>query len=187
MKTKKLNGFGSLGVEVYDLDLKTCSDTELKELGKIVIDQLVVYVNADNCSVSPERLNHIAQIFGDPFGGQDQSAYKMVEEKRKNGQLTRKDLKALKELRKIRQGLEHNPGMIRVTGMRDEEGDYLGMFAEGELDWHSDRQGTGNFVPCILLNAVEGTEGTSTEFLQTADAYELLTPEWKNIIEKKYE
>lgn len=183
MKTRKLNGFGSLGVEVYDLDLKTCSDDDIKELGKIVIDQLVVYVNAENCSVTPERLNHIAQVFGDPFGGQDQSAYEMVKEKRKQNQLSKKDLVALRELRKIRQGLEHNPGMIRVTGKRDEEGDYLGMFAQGELDWHSDRQGTGNFVPMILLNAVEGTEGTCTEFLQTADAYELLTPEWKNIID----
>ena len=183
MKTKKLKGFGSLGVEVYDLDLKTCSDTNIVELGKIVIDQLVVYVNAENCSVSPERLNHIAQVFGDPFGGQDQSAYKMVEEKRKNKQLTKKDLQALRELRKIRVGLEQYPGMIRVTGKKDEEGDYIGMFAEGELDWHSDRQGTGNFVPMILLQAVEGTIGTSTEFLQTADAYELLSLEWKNIID----
>lgn len=183
MKTKKLKGFGSLGVEVYDFDLKTCSDNDIVELGKIVIDQLVVYVNAENCSVTPERLNHIAQVFGDPFGGQDQSAYKMVEEKRKNHQLTKKDLKALRELRKIRVGLEQYPGMIRVTGMKDDEGDYIGMFAEGELDWHSDRQGTGNFVPMILLQAVDGTEGTCTEFLQTADAYDALTPEWKNIID----
>lgn len=183
MKTKKLKGFGSLGVEVYDLDLKTCSDNDIVELGKIVIDQLVVYINSENCSVTPERLNHIAQVFGDPFGGQDQSAYKMVEEKRKNHQLTKKDLKALRELRKIRVGLEQYPGMIRVTGMKDDEGDYIGMFAEGELDWHSDRQGTGNFVPMILLQAVDGTEGTCTEFLQTADAYDALTPEWKNIID----
>lgn len=183
MKTRKLEGFGSLGVEVYDLDLKTCSDAELVELGKIVIDQLVVYVNEQNCSVSPARLNHIAQVFGDPFGGIDQSAYKMVEEKRRNHQLSRKDLVALKELRKIRVGLEQYPGMIRVTGKKDEEGDYIGMFAEGELDWHSDRQGTGNFVPMILLQAVEGSEGTCTEFMQTADAYESLTSEWKNIID----
>jgi len=183
MKTRKLERFGTLGVEVYDLDLKTCSDDELKELGQIVVDQLVVYVNAENCSVSPARLNHIAQIFGDPFGGQDQSAYKMVEEKRKNRQLSKKDLVTLKELRKIRVGLEAYPGMIRVTGKKDEEGDYIGMFAEGELDWHSDRQGTGNFVPMILLQAIEGTEGTCTEFLQTADAYDTLTPEWKTIID----
>ena len=107
----------------------------------------------------------------------------MVEEKRKNRQLSKKDLVTLKELRKIRVGLEDYPGMIRVTGKKDEEGDYIGMFAEGELDWHSDRQGTGNFVPMILLQAIEGTEGTCTEFLQTADAYDALTPEWKTIID----
>jgi len=183
MKTKKLKGFGSLGVEVYDLDLKNCSDDDIRELGKIVVDQLVVYVNADNCSINPSRLNHVAKIFGDPFGGIDQSAYNIVQHKRKNRQLKDKDLKVLKELKKIRVGLEEYPGMIRVTGKRDDEGDYLGMFAEGELDWHSDRQGTGNFVPVILLQAVEGTEGTCTEFLQTADAYQSLSIEWKNIID----
>jgi len=183
MKTKKLKGFGSLGVEIYDIDLKTCSDTEIEELGKIVVDQLVVYVNAENCSIDPARLNHIAKIFGDPFGGIDQSAYNMVQYKWKNRQLEEKDLKVLKELKKIRVGLEEYPGMIRVTGKKDKEGDYLGMFAEGELDWHSDRQGTGNFVPMILLNAVEGTEETCTEFLQTADAYDMLSTEWKNIID----
>lgn len=183
MKTRKLNGFGSLGVEVYDFDLKSCSDSDIKELGKIVVDQLVVYVNAENCSITPARLNHIAKVFGDPFGGIDQSAYNIAKYKWKNRQLEEKDLKALKELKKIRSGLEEYAGMLRVTGKRDEEGDYIGMFAEGELDWHSDRQGTGNFVPMILLNAVEGTEGTSTEFLQTADAYELLSVEWKNIID----
>jgi alpha-ketoglutarate-dependent taurine dioxygenase len=183
MKIKKLKGFGSLGVEVYDFDLKLCSDSDLVELGKIVIDQLVVSVSSENCRVSPARLNHIAKIFGDPFGGIDQSAYNMVQYKWKNHQLEEKDLKVLRELKKIRVGLEEYPGMIRVTGKRDDEGDYIGMFAEGELDWHSDRQGTGNFVPMILLNAVEGTSGTSTEFLQTADAYESLSAEWKNIID----
>ena len=181
MKTKKLKGFGSLGVEVYDLDLKHCSDNDLLELGKIVIDQLVVYVNAENCSVSPARLNHIAKVFGISSGAIPQ--IRPFQEKQKLNQVTEQDIAAVKDLKKIRLGLEDYEGMLRVTGKRDAEGDYLGMFADGELDWHSDRQGTGNFVPTILLNAVEGTEGTCTEFLQTADAYDLLSPEWKNIID----
>jgi len=176
MKLNKLNGFGSLGVEV-DVDLKTISDEEIEEFGKIVADQLVVTVNTANCTLPPERLNYIAKKFGDPFGGIEtkQSVYDLVETKKKEGSLTRADLQVLKELRKIRQGLEQYDGQIWVTGKKDQEGDYLGMFADGELDWHSDRQGTGNFCPCIGLMSVEGTIGTSTEFLQTADAYEKLS------------
>lgn len=183
MKLKKLEGFGSLGVEICDVNLQTCSDDELIEIGLISADQLVVYINKVNCSITPERLNHIAHLYGDPFGGVDQSAYKMTSDRRKSKNITKKDLQTLKELRKIRSGLEQYDGMIRVTGKRDEEGDYLGMFAEGVLDWHCDRQGTGNFVPMIMLMSVEGTENTSTEFLQTADAYEALSTEWKNNIE----
>ena len=183
MKTRKLNGFGSLGVEIYDVNLQFCSDDELVEIGLISADQLVVYINKENCSITPERLNYIAHLYGDPFGGVDQSAYKMTSDRRRSKNITKKDLQTLKELRKIRSGLEQYDGMIRVTGKRDEEGDYLGMFAEGVLDWHCDRQGTGNFVPMIMLMSVEGTENTSTEFLQTADAYEALSTEWKNNIE----
>jgi alpha-ketoglutarate-dependent taurine dioxygenase len=182
MKTKKLNGFGSLGVEVYDLDLKHCSDDDLIELGKIVIDQLVVYINAENCSVSPARLNHIAKVFGLSNGAIPQLEPFYV--KQKLNQVTEQDVSTVNDLKKLKVGgLEKFIGLIRVTGKRDAAGDYIGMFAEGELDWHSDRQGTGNFVPMILLNAVEGTEGTCTEFLQTADAYSLLSTEWKNIID----
>lgn len=184
MKTRKLNGFGSLGVEIYDIDLKTCSDDELLEVGKIVIDQLVVYVNSETCSLNPSRLNHIAKIFGDPFGGIDQSAYKIVEYKKKHNLLSRADLQTLKELKKIRLGLEEYDGMIRVTGKKDDEGDYVGMFADGELDWHSDRQGTGNFSPLIMLMAQEQTEGTCTDFLQTCDAYEDLPKSDKNLFDE---
>lgn len=176
MKFKKLTGFGSLGVEA-DINLKEASDEELNEFGRVVADQLVVSVNSSNCSISPARLNHIAKIFGDPFGGIEtkQSVYDLVETKRKENSLTIEDLQVLRELRKIRQGVESYDGQIWVTGKKDNDGDYLGMFADGELDWHSDRQGTGNFCPCIGLMAYEGTEGTCTEFLQTADAYELLS------------
>ena len=183
MKIRKLNGFGSLGVEIYDNNLQNCSDEELIEVGLISADQLLVYINKDNCSVTPERLNYIANIFGNPFGGVDQSAYKMTSERRKSKNITKKDLQTLKELRKIRSGLEQYDGMIRVTGKRDEEGDFLGMFAEGVLDWHCDRQGTGNFVPMIMLMSVEGTENTSTEFLQTSDEYYALTSECKDQLE----
>lgn len=183
MKTRKLNGFGSLGVEVYDINLQTCSDDELIDLGMISADQLLVYINKDNCSITPDRLNYIAHMFGDPFGGIDQSAYKMTSERRKSKSITKEDLRALKELRKIRSGVEQYDGMIRVTGKKDDEGDYLGMFAHGVLDWHCDRQGTGNFVPMIMLMSVEGSAGSSTEFLQTADAYEALSSDWKMLLE----
>jgi alpha-ketoglutarate-dependent taurine dioxygenase len=183
MKTKKLNGFGSLGVEVYDINLQSCSDSELVELGLISADQLLVYINKENCSITPDRLNYIAHVFGDPFGGVDQSAYKMTSNRRKTKSITKKDLQTLKELRKIRSGVEQYDGMIRVTGKKDEEGDYLGMFAHGLLDWHCDRQGTGNFVPMIMLMSVEGSYGSSTEFLQTFDAYNALSKDWKDQLE----
>lgn len=185
MIIKKLNGFGSLGVEVTDFDLTTASDEDLITFGKVVADQLVVLVRKENCSLTSERLNYIANIFGDPFGGIEtkQSAYTVVEEKRKNGELDRQDIRVLKEMLKIRHDIDHLNGQIWVTGKKDADGDYLGMFADGELDWHSDRQGTGNFCPCIGLMAVEGTQGTSTEFLQTADAYEKLSDKDKEFID----
>jgi alpha-ketoglutarate-dependent taurine dioxygenase len=61
---------------------------------------------------------------------------------------------------------------MRVTGKRDEEGNPLGMFAEGELLWHSNESGTLTFTPGVALLGSENMIGSSTGFVTTPDYYE---------------
>jgi alpha-ketoglutarate-dependent taurine dioxygenase len=174
MKLRSLNGFGSLGVEVYDFDLMNCADSDLQALGHIVADQLLVYVNK-KCSngIDAKRINYIASVFGDPNGGNNTEnlTSKMLKYRREHNQLSKQDIEVIRELNYLRQGFEDLPGLIRVSGKRDQKGNRTGIFSEGELDWHSDRQGTGVFTPVLALCSVEGTDGTHTEFLQTHDQY----------------
>jgi alpha-ketoglutarate-dependent taurine dioxygenase len=72
------------------------------------------------------------------------------------------------------QEVDPNTGrhIMRVTGKRDADGNALGMFAEGELLWHSNESGTLTFTPGVALLGAENMIGSSTGFLTTPDYYE---------------
>jgi hypothetical protein len=79
----------------------------------------------------------------------------------------------LKAIRYIRQETKNNTATLtRVTGKRDSNGNALGMFAEGELLWHSNESGNIVFHPGVGLLAAENVVGSSTGFITTADYYE---------------
>jgi hypothetical protein len=62
--------------------------------------------------------------------------------------------------------------LIKVTGKRKEDGSPLGMFAEGELLWHSNESGNLAFSPAVALLGKEGMVGSATGFMTTTDWYE---------------
>ena len=182
MKTIDIKGFGTLGAQAVDIDLNSASDEELMELGKLVFDKLVVYVDAKCGSVSADRMQYIQTRWGEAV---QSDAGKRLEERVKKEGWTKLYLEAAKDMKKMRQGLEHLPGMIRVTGIKDEKGGRTGMFADGELDWHSNQQSDNNgYAPLIGLQAVQGTEGSCTEFLQTVDALEDLDSDTRSEVEQ---
>lgn len=65
--------------------------------------------------------------------------------------------------------------VLRVTGRRDEKGNPVGMFAEGELLWHSNESGNLCFTPAVSLLAFQNVVGSSTGFATTVDWYESQT------------
>ena len=175
MKTIKLPGFGSLGMQAIDIDLNTASDADLMELGVLVFNELVVYVDAKGASISPERFHYIQSLWGGPVVS---NARPKLEERIRQEGMTKLIAETLSDIKKMRNGLENLRGMIRVTGIKDEKGKRTGMFADGELEWHSNQQSDNSgYAPLIGLQGVEGTEGSITEFLQTVDAFNDLSQE----------
>jgi len=191
LKTRKLPGFGSLGVEVYDTNLRTIDADEIRQLGMISLEQLVVVVRAESVGgISLERFNEICtswvsdrdsdfaytrETFGKMLG-------KYSAERGPDGlpvNIDDVDRRMVEEGYRIVNGIEHLPGMSRVTGKRDEQGNATGMFADGELDWHCNNQGAARRAPGVGLLGWEGATGSRTEFLNTADAYQALSPEWQ--------
>jgi alpha-ketoglutarate-dependent taurine dioxygenase len=182
MKTNKLPGFGSLGVQAVELDLNTASDNDLMELGRLVFDKLVVYVDSKCASVSPERFQYIQTRWGDAV---QSDAGKRLEERVKKEGWNKLYLETAKDMKAMRNGLEDLPGMIRVTGIKDEKGGRTGMFADGELDWHSNQQSDNDgYAPLIGLQGVQGTEGSCTQFLQTVDALNDLDSDTRSEVEQ---
>ena len=175
-----LENFGSLGAQAVDINLQTASDEELKELGELVLNKLVVYVNAENASVTPERFQYIQTRWGDPISS---DAGKRLEERVKKDGWNKLYVETARDMKAMRKDML--PGMIRVTGIKDKKGNRTGMFADGELDWHSNQQSDNDgYAPLIGLQGVEGTEGSSTEFLQTVDALNDLENDTRSEVEQ---
>jgi alpha-ketoglutarate-dependent taurine dioxygenase len=82
---------------------------------------------------------------------------------------------------RIREGISQEHGnIIRVSGKKDEHGNPLGMFAEGELLWHSNESGNIAFAPGVALLGVEGTTKSATGFLTTVDYYQNVSESFRS-------
>jgi hypothetical protein len=196
VKTRKLPGFGSLGVEVYDTDLRTIGADELRELGFISLEQLLVVIGRESvCGISRERFHEICTAWlldsSADFALTRVTFEKMLgkygSERGPDGlpiDIDPVDRRMVEEGYRIVNGIEHLQGMSRVTGKRDEDGNTTGMFAEGELEWHCNNQGAALRAPGVGLIGWEGATGSRTEFLNTADAYQDLSPEWQSICDE---
>lgn len=67
----------------------------------------------------------------------------------------------------------------RVTNMKTSDGKFGGIFPTGELGWHANLNGPTR-ADGVALQAVEGAEGTETQWLNTATALQEMPEELKN-------
>lgn len=181
MKVSKIPGLGRFGVFIDDIDFKNMSDEEWMEIGKIHLESLVTIIRDVDLTVE-EYQQRMAKW----------GTARTIEEYR----LTKEYQTFLTKL--IPGALADHPGLkeddkeylktlsnclvaddagritdlLKVTGKRTEDGKPLGMFAEGELLWHSNESGNLAFTPAVSLLGREGMVGSSTGFMTTTDWYE---------------
>lgn len=181
MKTSKIPGLGRFGVFVDDVDFDHMTNEEWMEIGRLHLDNLVTIVR--NVNLTPEKYQIMMQQWGT---ARDINSYKICKKytmpisqliekvKTKNTQdIDEEDIKWIQGIINIM--LVENDRvylMMKVTGKRNEKGEPLGMFAEGELLWHSNESGNLAFTPGVSLLAREGVVGSATGFLTTTDWYE---------------
>ncbi len=70
----------------------------------------------------------------------------------------------------------------RVTGMKTPDGKYAGIFPTGELKWHANLNGPTR-ADGVALQAIDGAEGTETQWLNTAHALSVMPAELKAKLE----
>jgi alpha-ketoglutarate-dependent taurine dioxygenase len=184
MKVSKIPGLGRFGVFIDDLDFNNLSDEEWLEIGNIHLNSLVTIIR--NVDITPPEYERRINMWGSPhstfilaLGKKYRKANPLLDILTKdtiNGiPVDPEDKKYVSSVGDILAYEEvHNPNtnVVKVTGKKKEDGTPLGMFAEGELLWHSNESGNLVFAPGVSLLGASGTIGSATGFVTTPDWYE---------------
>lgn len=181
MKVSKIPGLGRFGVFIDDVDFKTMSDEEWQEIGKIHLESLVTIIRDVNLDI-----NEYQRRMSKWGGARSLEEYrhtkkyntfytKLIPEALANSErLDQEDIAYLKTFSNLMVYDDNNrlTDLLKVTGKRKEDGSPLGMFAEGELLWHSNESGNLAFSPAVSLLGRDGMVGSATGFMTTTDWYE---------------
>jgi alpha-ketoglutarate-dependent taurine dioxygenase len=180
MRITPIAQLGSHGVYIDDVDMMNITDEEWFEIGKLHLKKLVTIIR--NTNLDDVRYLELMRKWGTnrdiiefyltkKYG--DWVSKLLIKAEEDSSQFDPVDLMQLQNLNRIvlRQNDKPTP-LAKVTGMKDEQGNALGMFAEGELLWHSNEAGYLTFGPQVSLLAHSGVIGSATGFVTTADWYQ---------------
>ncbi len=77
------------------------------------------------------------------------------------------------------------PEVLLVTNKKNEKGEFIGMFGEEELGWHSNGNSRKNiFDSCVALYCEMPGEETITKWVNTRKAFEELEEDYRDLAEK---
>lgn len=179
MKVSKIPGLGRFGIIIDDVDFNTITDEEWMEIGQLHMQHLVTVIR--NHNMPWQKMRDWVEKFGGQRYGQE---YQVLKKYGKDWEWCREqtlnDTDLMEEVDKTRMRVlanmvEHAYGdkyILRVSGGYDENGLPNGMFADGELLWHSNESGVLTFTPGVALFAYQNVVGSATGFMTTTDWYE---------------
>jgi alpha-ketoglutarate-dependent taurine dioxygenase len=175
MKTRALKNYdSSVGCEVYDIDLN--SDEEILELGRMVASQCIVFVDQE---IPTSRLAEVMEQWGQPSRA---LVHDFVIDKTVQGRHWRE---ILLNLGLAATGVkEISKAVSNITYRKDDKNRPMGMFTNGELDWHSDQCAFDDAPRVIGLQSISDTVDSQTTFLCTHDAYEGLSSDMRSMVKE---
>lgn len=183
MKVSKIPGLGRFGIFIDDVDLFNITDDEWMAIGRMHLDSLVTILR--NTKLDLKRYDQLISRWGRPRLLPD---YRLVKKYSMwfheivslaaagDPRIDAQDAKFALTVANMVELNDGNPSpILRVSGRKDDQGRALGMFAEGELLWHSNESGNLCFTPAVSLLGGENMVGSSTGFATTVDFYESLS------------
>lgn len=181
MKISKIPGLGRFGVFIDDVDFVNISNEEWMEIGKLHLANFVTIFR--NTNLTTDRFQDLILKFGPPRSNHVTAMRKkygkwpnqIIQDLNNNvaDYLEDEDRVFLLNIsRCVFNDNGKHTAIVKVTGKQDEDGNPLGLFAEGELLWHSNESGQLTFTPGVALLANSGVVGSATGFVTTVDWYE---------------
>ena len=201
VKITKIPGLGDYGVYVDGVDLQNISIPEWKSVyGKLHLESLVTIFRGTK--IEPLKFHALVSSFGRSNGMSPYSFFKKYGQtidrslpvytawdaawkKFASGEIniSEEDKQFLRDVHNLQiQNLP--PTLHRVTGLRNEEGHRIGIFAEGDLSWHCNESGHLSFTPGVALMTIQSVGGSSTGFCISAPWYERQTEAFKSELDE---
>lgn len=193
MKVSSIPGLGRFGIFIDGVDFDHLSDEEWMEIGKLHLENFVTIIR--DCNLQWQKQPEWLMKWGDTRYGIRYNILKKYPGKTWSEvvKLALNNDSSIEEIDRIRlsniarmQEIDPNTGrhVMRVSGKKDNDGHPLGMFAEGELLWHSNESGTLTFTPGVALLSGEGMVGSATGFITTPDYYENVSNSFRSELDE---
>ena len=164
------------GVFVDDIDFKHLTKEEWIDLGKLHLNKLVMVIR--NSGLKNKRVfyrvlkkwgehrqNYAAIVFSKYPWAEGQ-----VEKLLSSSEVSQEDKEYIKEFKRIGGHNRQEGNILRVTGKKI-NGYRTGLFAHGELLWHSNECGDLAFTPGVALLGQHGMTKSATGFMVTTPYY----------------
>ena len=163
------------GVFVDDVDFKNMSRREWMYLGKLHMEKLVMIIRKTGLQKQSflqvmrkwgqDRQNYAATLFA-KYPWAEGNVVKLI----RSPELEQEDRDTIKEFFRVGGGNLKTGNALRISGKKL-NGKPIGMFAEGELLWHSNESGDIAFTPAVALLGVENVKQSATGFMVTTPYY----------------
>ena len=180
MKVTKINGLGSFGHYIDDVNFNNMPEDQVKEISNIHLKGLVTVFRNINLPrdsyrawigrIGVVRFNHTINWVKKYQVSSMQDIMTLYQQ----GRLDRNDAYMF-ESRNLAVEKTGSGDIYRVSGERDAEGNLLGTFGVGDVGWHSNESSQLNFTPGVSLMGYQAMRESATSFAQTADFYQQLS------------
>ena len=163
------------GVFVDDIDFKTLTRTEWMDLGKLSMQKLVMIIRStglDSRSFhqvikkwGKDRQNYAATLFARYPWANGQIDHIIA-----STEVPDEEKDIIREFQRVGGCNQKTGNTLRVSGKKV-NGQRIGMFADGELLWHSNESGDIAFTPAVALLGAENMTNSATGFMVTTPYY----------------
>ena len=163
------------GVFVDDIDFKNLTRTEWMDLGKLSMQKLVMIIRStglDSRSFhqvikkwGKDRQNYAATLFARYPWANGQIDHIIA-----STEVPDEEKDIIREFKRVGGCNQKTGNTLRVSGKKV-NGQRIGMFADGELLWHSNESGDIAFTPAVALLGAENMTNSATGFMVTTPYY----------------